>query len=62
MENSKDNLNKIRNLIIFTILLFLGVQHIDVVFQVIGNLFGLISPFVLGGRYCICAECANVCH
>jgi predicted PurR-regulated permease PerM len=49
MENSKDNLNKIRNLIIFTILLFLGVQHIDVVFQVIGNLFGLISPFVLGG-------------
>lgn len=49
MEHSKDNLNKIRNLIIFTILLFLGVQHIDVVFQVIGNVFGLISPFVLGG-------------
>lgn len=49
MEHNKDNLNKIRNLIVFTILLFLGVQHIDVVLQVIGNLFGLISPFVLGG-------------
>ncbi|MBQ2801959.1 MAG: AI-2E family transporter [Lachnospiraceae bacterium] len=48
MENNKENLKRIRNLIVFTILLYLGVQHIDVVFQVVCNLFGLISPFVLG--------------
>lgn len=48
VENSKENIKRIRNLIAFAILLYLGVQHIDVVFQVICNLFGLISPFVLG--------------
>lgn len=48
VENSKENIKRIRNLIVFAILLYLGVQHINVVFQVICNLFGLISPFVLG--------------
>lgn len=48
MENNKENLKKIRNLIAFAILLYLGVQHFDVVLHVIGNLLGLIWPFVLG--------------
>lgn len=48
MENNKENIKRIRNLIAFAILLYLGVQHIDVVFRVACNLFGLISPFVLG--------------
>lgn len=48
VENSKENMKRIRNLIIFAILLYLGVQHIDAVFQVICSLFGLISPFILG--------------
>lgn len=48
VENSKETIKRIRNLIAFAILLYLGVQHIDVVFRVLCNLFGLISPFVLG--------------
>lgn len=48
MEINKENLKGIRNLIIFAILLYLGVQNINVVIDVLGNLFGMISPFVLG--------------
>lgn len=48
MENNNKDMKKIRNLVISAILLYLGVQHIDVVLQVAGNLFGMISPFVLG--------------
>lgn len=48
MEDNKENLKGIRNLVILAILLYLGVQHIDVVWGVVKNLFGLISPFVLG--------------
>ena len=48
VEDNRKDLKKIRNLIAFAILLYLGVQNIDVVFQVVRNLFGMISPFVLG--------------
>lgn len=48
MENNKENLKAIRNLVILAILLYLGVQHLDAVWGVVKNLFGLISPFVLG--------------
>lgn len=48
MENNKEKLKSIRNLIILAILLYLGIQHIDVVWGVVRNLFSLISPFVLG--------------
>lgn len=49
VEENKKNFKKIRNLIIFAILLYVGVQHLDVVIGVLKNLFGMISPFVLGG-------------
>ena len=49
MENNNKDIKKVRNLVISAILLYLGVQHINVVLQVLGNLFGMISPFVLGG-------------
>ena len=48
MENNKEKLKSIRNLIILAILLYLGIQHIDVVWGGVRNLFSLISPFVLG--------------
>ncbi len=48
MENNKENIKRIRNLIAFAILLYLGVQHIDAIFRVVCNFLGLISPFVLG--------------
>lgn len=49
MEENKKKLKKIRNLIAFAILLYLGVQNIAVVWGVVKTLFGMIAPFVLGG-------------
>lgn len=49
MELDKENMKKIRWLIVFAVLLYLGVQNLGVVLKYVKILWGLILPFVLGG-------------
>lgn len=49
MELNKENMKKIRWLIAFAVILYLGVQNLAVVLKYAKALWGLILPFVLGG-------------
>lgn len=49
MELNKENMKKIRWLIAFAVLLYLGVQNLAVVLKYVKLLWGLLLPFVLGG-------------
>ncbi len=49
MELNKENMRKIRWLIAFAVLLYLGVQNLAVVLKYVKLLWGLLLPFVLGG-------------
>lgn len=49
MNLDKQTLKKLRGLIVFTILMFLGIQHIDVVLNAVRLLLRLVFPFLLGG-------------
>ena len=49
MELNKENMKKIRWLITFSVLLYLGVQNLDVVLKYAKIVWGLLLPFVLGG-------------
>ncbi len=49
MELNKENMKKIRWLIAFAVILYLGVQNLAVVLKYAKVLWGLILPFVLGG-------------
>ena len=49
MELDKENMKKIRWLIAFAVLLYLGVQNLGVVLKYVKILWGLILPFILGG-------------
>ena len=49
MELNKENIKKIRWLIAFAVLLYLGVQNLSVVLKYIKLLWGLLLPFILGG-------------
>ena len=49
MELNKENIKKIRWLIVFAVLLYLGVQNLSVVLKYVKILWGLILPFVFGG-------------
>ncbi len=49
MELNKENMKKIRWLIAFAVLLYLGVQNFSVVLKYIKILWGLVLPFVIGG-------------
>lgn len=49
MELNKDNMKKIFSLIAFTVVIFVCFQNINVVIDTIKGLFGLLSPFILGG-------------
>ena len=49
MELNKENMKKIRLLIAFAVLLYLGVQNLGVVLKYVKILWGLILPFILGG-------------
>ena len=42
-------LKRIRGLIVFTILILVGFWNFDIVLDVLGVLWGIIFPFVLGG-------------
>lgn len=45
----KKNMKNIMLLILFTVLLYVGLQNVDVVLDVLGAMIGLIFPFILGG-------------
>lgn len=49
MELNKENMRKIRWLIAFAVLLYLGVQNLAVVLKYVKLLWGLLLPFILGG-------------
>ena len=49
VELNKENMKKIRWLIAFSVLLYLGVQNLDVVLKYVKIVWGLLLPFVLGG-------------
>ena len=49
MELNKENMKKIRWLIAFAVLLYLGVQNFSVVLKYIKIFGGLVLPFVIGG-------------
>ena len=49
MNLDKDNLKKIRGLILFTIFVLVALWNYDLVFDGIHFIWGVISPFVLGG-------------
>lgn len=51
MELNKKTIHKIMLIITFTVLLFIGVENIDVVLNILGNIFGLIFPFMLGAVF-----------
>lgn len=51
MELNRQNMKKIMLLITFTIVLFVGIQHLDKVFGALGFLWGIGFPFVLGGAF-----------
>ncbi len=46
---NKENMRKIRWLIAFAVLLYLGIQNLAVVLKYVKLLWGLLLPFVLGG-------------
>lgn len=48
MELDKKNVKKILLIVTFSIVLFLGLQNIDVVFQYIGIFLRVLNPFILG--------------
>lgn len=49
MELNRNNVRKILLIITFTVLLFVGIQHFDVVMNTFGSVISILSPFILGG-------------
>ena len=49
MEISKETMKKLMLLITFTVLLLVGVQHLDAVLNTLRVLWGILFPLVLGG-------------
>ena len=49
MELNRNNVKKIMLIITFTVLLFVGIQHFDVVMMSFSRIIGVLTPFILGG-------------
>ena len=49
MNFSKENIKQIRSLIVFTLLLLIGLWKYEVILDILGFVWGIISPFILGG-------------
>ena len=49
MDWSQVTFRKIRGLIVFTILIMVGLWNFDKVLEIVGVIWGLVFPFVLGG-------------
>ena len=56
VELNKENMKKIRWLIAFSVLLYLGVQNLDVVLKYVKIAWGLLA-ICAGWSYGVCAEC-----
>ena len=48
MQLDKENMKKIRWLIAFAILLYLGVQNLHIVISTVRVLLGFLFPFIIG--------------
>ena len=48
MEFKKEHMKNYMTLILFAVLLYVGLQNVDVVLEVIGNIIGLFFPFIIG--------------
>lgn len=48
MDLNKNNIKKILGIIAFAILLFVGLEHLQLVLDMAGSLFSLVFPFVMG--------------
>jgi len=48
MNLDKENRRHIRRLILFTVVLFLGIQRFDVILRILGYAWDILFPFVLG--------------
>ena len=49
MDLNKDTIKKIRGLIIFTILMIMAIWNYQVFFKLLGYVFGILLPFLVGG-------------
>ncbi len=49
MEWNKETFKQLRFLAAFAILLYLGIEHFDVVISAVGTVLSLMFPFILGG-------------
>ena len=49
VELNKENMKKIRWLITFAVILYVGVQNLDVVLKYVNVLWGMLLPFAIGG-------------
>lgn len=49
MEISKETKKHMMQIIAFAILLYCGIEHIDVVIMAVGFVFGIAMPFLIGG-------------
>ena len=49
MNLNRDNILKIMGLILFTVLLYAGLQNTKLFADALRYLFGLMAPFVIGG-------------
>ncbi|ABX43611.1 AI-2E family transporter [Lachnoclostridium phytofermentans] len=49
MELNHNNVKKIMLIITFTVLLYVGIQHFDVILMTFKYILGILTPFILGG-------------
>ena len=49
VDLNKENTKKLRNLIVFTVLLYLGVRNLGMVADAVGFVMGFMIPFIVGG-------------
>ena len=59
MQLDKENMKKIRWLIAFAVLLYLGVQNLDIIINTAQVLLGFLFPFIVGFWNRIYSERAN---
>ena len=49
MDLNKENMKKMRELIVFTIILLIALWNYKLLFEWIGFAFGIVTPFLIGG-------------
>ena len=59
MNLNKENLKKIRGLIVFTVILLIALWNYSLILDVLGQGVGIVYPFLLGGAICICDQCSD---